>query len=418
MRTRLVDVPPPMLSSEEVRQLNVLRQSEEQRSTAAKKAGNISCIDWPIHPEEGPGWIVCKGGEKISDIALGYGLSLQIMIAINKDRLPGLSRSCMLKSGTMLRLPGPALCDDDINWFELCIKMIHELAGAKSESGRDLSWPFLEKVDWIKLNMPEYCFVVNQPMDLHTVDTRLCDGMYKDADGFSRDVRLVFENALAFNDPQDVVHGLALKMLEIMEQIWSRHGVSPPTIPVLLQGDTNGGSGKKSVFNTPQKRTEMFNKVVTVEGHEADSAYYFVLHYVPDLHWCHLAPMREAGVFPKLKKSGEPHPHAGKKRWRLVPEGESIVVNPANSGGSRYLLVEIFLVREDEKDTGFTKAVESKTKQLQALTADYLTREDVQSLSTPSTKDRLKTQLKLAYEEQLGNAHPIKELIVSKWIMQ
>ena len=107
-----------------------------------------------------------------------------------------------------------------------------------------------------------------------------------------------------------------------------------------------------------------------------------------------------------------------KKPVSIVPEGESIVVNPANSGGSRYLLVEIFLVREDEKDTGFTKAVESKTKQLQALTADYLTREDVQSLSTPSTKDRLKTQLKLAYEEQLGNAHPIKELIVSKWIMQ
>ena len=379
MRTRLVDVPPPMLSSEEVRQLNVLRQSEEQRSTAAKKAGNISCIDWPIHPEEGPGWIVCKGGEKISDIALGYGLSLQIMIAINKDRLPGLSRSCMLKSGTMLRLPGPTLCDDDINWFELCIKMIHELAGAKSESGRDLSWPFLEKVDWIKLNMPEYCFVVNQPMDLHTVDTRLCDGMYKDADGFSRDVRLVFENALAFNDPQDAVHGLALKMLEIMEQIWSRHGVSPPTIPVLLQGATNGGSGKKSVFNTPQKRTEMFNKVVTVEGHEADSAYYFVLHYVPDLHWCHLAPMREAGVFPKLKKSGEPHPHAGKKRWRLVPEGESkeldvsaercIIVRSKTVVNCSDADKELWVIHDTRSDTGQERELKrnGKTKELLAV---------------------------------------------------
>jgi flagellar basal body-associated protein FliL len=107
-----------------------------------------------------------------------------------------------------------------------------------------------------------------------------------------------------------------------------------------------------------------------------------------------------------------------KKPVSIVPEGESIVVNPANSGGSRYLLVEIFLLREDEKDTGFTKAVESKTKQLQAVTADYLTAEDVQSLSNPATKDRLKAQLKLAYERQLGNAHPIKELIVSKWIMQ
>ena len=107
-----------------------------------------------------------------------------------------------------------------------------------------------------------------------------------------------------------------------------------------------------------------------------------------------------------------------KKPVSIVPEGESIVVNPANSGGSRYLLVEIFLLRKDEKDTGFTKAVESKTKQLQAVTADYLTAEDVQSLSNPATKDRLKAQLKLAYERQLGSSHPIKELIVSKWIMQ
>ena len=107
-----------------------------------------------------------------------------------------------------------------------------------------------------------------------------------------------------------------------------------------------------------------------------------------------------------------------KKPVSIVPEGESIVVNPANSGGTRYLLVEIFLLREDEKDTGFTKAVESKTKQLQAVTTDYLTAEDVQSLSNPATKDRLKAQLKLAYQQQLGNTHPIKELIVSKWIMQ
>lgn len=111
-------------------------------------------------------------------------------------------------------------------------------------------------------------------------------------------------------------------------------------------------------------------------------------------------------------------PDDPKKPVAIVPEGESIVVNPANSGGTRYILVEIFLVREEEKDAGFPKAVESKTKQLQAVTTDYLSAEDVQSLSNPATKERLKTQLKLAYQQQLGSTHPIKELIVSKWIMQ
>ena len=68
----------------------------------------------------------------------------------------------------------------------------------------------------------------------------------------------------------------------------------------------------------------MYNKVVKVDGEEAAHApFYFVLHYVPDLHWCHLAPMRQDGVFPKDTRQGQPHPHAGKMRWRLVPEGES-----------------------------------------------------------------------------------------------
>ena len=102
----------------------------------------------------------------------------------------------------------------------------------------------------------------------------------------------------------------------------------------------------------------------------------------------------------------------------IVPEGESIVVNPANSAGTRYLLVEIFLIRKEEEDTGFPKAVESKTKQLQAITMDILSEKDVQELSEPYTKDAIKAVLKRRYELLIGDKHPIKELIVSKWIMQ
>ncbi len=107
-----------------------------------------------------------------------------------------------------------------------------------------------------------------------------------------------------------------------------------------------------------------------------------------------------------------------KKPEPIVPEGESIVINPANSNGTRYLLVEIYLLRDNEKDTAFPKEVAKHTKMLQALTVDYLSAEDAQSLANPVTKDRLKARLKLAYQDKLGVGHPIKELIVSKWIMQ
>ena len=113
--------------------------------------------------------------------------------------------------------------------------------------------------------------------------------------------------------------------------------------------------------------------------------------------------------------TAEDDPH---KPEPIVPEGETIVINPANSNGTRYLLVEIYLLRDNEKDTAFPKEVAKHTKQLQALTVDYLSAEDAQSLANPVTKERLKAQLKLAYEDKLGKGHPIKELIVSKWIMQ
>ena len=102
----------------------------------------------------------------------------------------------------------------------------------------------------------------------------------------------------------------------------------------------------------------------------------------------------------------------------IVPEGEDIVINPADSNGQRYLLVEILLLREEETDKGFPAAVAKHTKQLQAVTVDYLSKEDAQALTKAATKDRLKVQLKMAYKDVLGTKHPIKKLVVSKWIMQ
>ena len=111
-----------------------------------------------------------------------------------------------------------------------------------------------------------------------------------------------------------------------------------------------------------------------------------------------------------------------KKPEPIVPEGESIVINPSGSGGTRYLLVEIFLLREDEKDKGFPKAVSDHTKLLQAATVDQLSAEDAQSLADPATKERLKTTLKSAYQRLLDpedqGDNKIDKLIISKWIMQ
>ncbi len=103
----------------------------------------------------------------------------------------------------------------------------------------------------------------------------------------------------------------------------------------------------------------------------------------------------------------------------IVGEGEAIVVNPANSSGTRYLLVDIYLTRGDKKDKGFKTAIDSNSKKLQAVTMAKLSEHDVAELSNSNVRTRIKDELKLQYQRILGaKEHPIDELVITKWIMQ
>ena len=102
----------------------------------------------------------------------------------------------------------------------------------------------------------------------------------------------------------------------------------------------------------------------------------------------------------------------------IVGEGEAIVINPAGSGGTRYLLVEIFLVRDDEKNAGFKPTIEAKSKELQAVTSNTLRRRTVEELSDPVVQNTIKDKLKALYQEIIGRYNRIGKLIVAKWIMQ
>ena len=99
-------------------------------------------------------------------------------------------------------------------------------------------------------------------------------------------------------------------------------------------------------------------------------------------------------------------------------EGEAIVINPANSGGMRYLLVDIYLIRASEKDKTFHVAINDNSKKLQSLTMDKLSERDIQELSNPSVRKQIENDLKHQYQRILGSNHLIKELVVTRWIMQ
>ena len=103
----------------------------------------------------------------------------------------------------------------------------------------------------------------------------------------------------------------------------------------------------------------------------------------------------------------------------IVSEEESIVINPAGSSGTRYLLVEIYLVRDNEKDKAFKAAIDANSKKLQSITRQNLMEHDIKALTNPNTQKLIENKLKKEYQSVLGyKDHPIKELVVTRWIMQ
>ncbi|CAJ0823137.1 9290_t:CDS:1 [Entrophospora sp. SA101] len=59
--------------------------------------------------------------------------------------------------------------------------------------------PFLEPVDPIKLNIPDYPDIVKTPMDFSTVEKKLNGYDYKCVHDFINDVRLIFSNCIDYN---------------------------------------------------------------------------------------------------------------------------------------------------------------------------------------------------------------------------
>jgi hypothetical protein len=78
---------------------------------------------------------------------------------------------------------------------------------------------FLEPVDPVKLNIPDYPLIVKEPMDLGTIKSNLERNIYAGPEGFAEHVRLVFKNALTYNQMRDhPVHIAAREMSSRFEE--------------------------------------------------------------------------------------------------------------------------------------------------------------------------------------------------------
>ncbi|XP_054777498.1 transcription factor GTE6-like isoform X2 [Prosopis cineraria] len=85
------------------------------------------------------------------------------------------------------------------------------------------AWPFLEPVDVKGLQLHDYYEVIEKPMDFSTIKRKMeaKDGTgYKNVREIYADVRLVFKNAMKYNDEKNEYHVMAKSLLERFEEKW------------------------------------------------------------------------------------------------------------------------------------------------------------------------------------------------------
>jgi hypothetical protein len=73
---------------------------------------------------------------------------------------------------------------------------------------------FLDPVDPIQFNIPDYFDIIKSPMDLGTVERKLAAEEYPTIEAFKADVQLIFNNCYLYNNAGDPVTQDAKKLEE------------------------------------------------------------------------------------------------------------------------------------------------------------------------------------------------------------
>ncbi|XP_077250485.1 transcription factor GTE6-like [Tasmannia lanceolata] len=85
------------------------------------------------------------------------------------------------------------------------------------------AWPFMQPVDVEGLGLHDYYEVIDKPMDFSTIRNQMeaKDGTgYKNVREICSDVRLVFKNAMTYNDDRSDVYVMAKTLLVKFEEKW------------------------------------------------------------------------------------------------------------------------------------------------------------------------------------------------------
>ena len=82
------------------------------------------------------------------------------------------------------------------------------------------SAPFLEPVDPDALGIPDYFDIIEEPMDLSTVEKNLKSGAYTNSSQFGGDMRLIWSNSLTYNGVDTDIHQMTVEIKQYFERLF------------------------------------------------------------------------------------------------------------------------------------------------------------------------------------------------------
>ncbi|RUS22448.1 Bromodomain-containing protein [Endogone sp. FLAS-F59071] len=120
--------------------------------------------------------------------------------------------------------------------LKFCVQALKEL---KKSKYAHIAWPFMTPVDHVKLAIPNYPKIIKHPMDISTIERKLNNADYNNADEFESDIRLMFKNCYTFNEPASDVYVMGKALEKVFDEKWAEKPAPPEPEPGTREVDAS-----------------------------------------------------------------------------------------------------------------------------------------------------------------------------------
>ncbi|KAI8877363.1 Bromodomain-containing protein [Backusella circina FSU 941] len=155
--------------------------------------------------------------------------------------------------------------------MKFCLQAVKEL---KKNKYRDINYPFLEPVDVVALNIPDYLGIVKRPMDLSTIEKKLNKGAYDSPEEFEDDIRLMFNNCYLYNPATLPINKMGHQLERVFDEKWAQKPEPVTAEPAVEQNyNTSKTKSRKEIIHEDEDDEsvddERDQKIAELERHIA-----------------------------------------------------------------------------------------------------------------------------------------------------